>query len=110
MTAPIQGLPGAAGPAPIATVAAKPAAATREQKRGKELATAAREFEQIFVRSMLKGTPIAGKGDVYGDMAVDAMAKHVTEGKGLGLGDLIRRSIEKSESHTKPENALKVSK
>jgi Rod binding domain-containing protein len=110
VTTPIQGLPIAAGPAPLSTAPAKPAGATHEQKRAKELATAAREFEQIFVRSMLKGTPIAGKGDVYGDMAVDAMAKHVTEGKGLGLGDLIRRSIEKSESASKPETHLKVSK
>jgi Rod binding domain-containing protein len=102
VTAPIQGLPLLPAPGAIATAtAAKPAGATREAKRAKELATAAREFEQIFVRSMLKGTPIAGKGDVYGDMAVDAMAKHVTEGHGLGLGELIRRSIEKSESHLK---------
>lgn len=102
MTAPIKGLALPPTPGPIAIpTAVKPAGATREARRAKELATAAREFEQIFVRSMLKGTPIAGKGDVYGDMAVDAMAKHVTEGHGLGLGELIRRSIEKSEIHLK---------
>ena len=66
-------------------------------KRSKDLEVAAREFEQIFVRAMLKGTPIAGKGDTYGDLAVDAMAKSVTAGRGLGLGDLIKRSVEKSE-------------
>lgn len=70
-------------------------------KRTRDLEVAAREFEQIFVRSMLKGTPMAGKGDVYGDLAVDAMAKSVTAGRGLGLGDLIRHAVEKSE------NALK---
>jgi len=78
--------------------------APRDAKKLEELEVAAREFEQIFVRAMLKDTPIAGKGGAYGDMAVDAMAKSVTEGRGLGLGDLIRRTIEKSEM------PLKVSK
>jgi Rod binding domain-containing protein len=80
------------------------AAAPRDAKKAKQLEIAAREFEQIFVRAMLKGTPIAKKGDAYGDLAVDAMAKSVTEGRGLGLGELIRRTIEKSEM------PLKVSK
>jgi len=83
---------------------AKAAAAPRDAKKAKQLEIAAREFEQIFVRAMLKGTPIAKKGDAYGDLAVDAMAKSVTEGRGLGLGELIRRTIEKSEM------PLKVSK
>jgi Rod binding domain-containing protein len=82
---------------------AKPeaAAAPRDAKKLKELERAAREFEQIFVRSMLKGTPMAGKGDVYGDLAIDAMARSVTDGRGLGLGELIRRSVEKSEKALK---------
>lgn len=95
-----------AGPSSITapTEAAKAATAPRDAKKAKQLEVAAREFEQIFVRAMLKGTPIAKKGDAYGDLAVDAMAKSVTEGRGLGLGELIRRTIEKSEM------PLKVSK
>jgi Rod binding domain-containing protein len=101
-----------AASAPLATLPATPIPPTKpgiEAPRGadpavraahkaKDLEVASREFEQIFVRSMLKTTPIAGKGDIYGDLAVDAMAKSVTAGKGLGLGELIRRSIETTEA------------
>jgi Rod binding domain-containing protein len=87
-----------------AAKAASPPSSPKDAKRLKELEVAAREFEQIFVRSMLKGTPLAAKGDAYGDLAVDAMAKSVTSGRGLGLAELIRKTVEKSEFH------LKVSK
>lgn len=82
---------------------AKPASAaeTKAAKRKGDLDMAAREFEQIFVRSMLKDTPIAGKGAAYGDLAVDALAKSVTAGRGLGLGDLIKHSVELSEKALK---------
>ena len=92
------------GPSAVVPVPQKEGTKTHDAKHSKDLALAAREFEQIFVRAMLKTTPIAGKGDVYGDLAVDAMAKSVTAGKGLGLGDLIRRAIEKSD------HPLKVTK
>lgn len=96
--------------AAIATAAAKaaeaPAAAAttsgaKPARKAGDLDMAAREFEQIFVRSMLKDTPIAGKGDAYGDLAVDALAKSVTAGRGLGLGDLIKHSVETSEKALK---------
>ena len=90
-----------ATPTPVAADAPAPAAAdataAKTTKKKADLEMAAREFEQIFVRSMLKDTPIAGKGDAYGDLAVDALAKSVTAGRGLGLGDLIKRSVESSE-------------
>jgi len=73
----------------------------KASKHAKDLDYAAREFEQIFVRAMLKGTPMAAKGDVYGDLAVDAVAKSVTAGHGLGLGEMIRRAIETSEKPLK---------
>jgi Rod binding domain-containing protein len=73
----------------------------KSTKKHGDLDMAAREFEQIFVRSMLKDTPIAGKGDAYGDLAVDALAKSVTAGRGLGLGDLIKHSVELSEKALK---------
>jgi Rod binding domain-containing protein len=86
------------------TAAAAPAAKAsgpKPPKKTGDLDMAAREFEQIFVRSMLKDTPIAGKGDAYGDLAVDALAKSVTAGRGLGLGDLIKHSVELSEKALK---------
>lgn len=89
---------------PTATAAApKHASATETKaaKRKSDLDMAAREFEQIFVRSMLKDTPIAGKGAAYGDLAVDALAKSVTAGRGLGLGELIKHSVELSEKALK---------
>jgi len=79
----------------------KPAAGAKPARKTGDLDMAAREFEQIFVRSMLKDTPIAGKGDAYGDLAVDALAKSVTAGRGLGLGDLIKHSVELSEKALK---------
>ena len=89
--------------AAASAAAAKPASAaeTKATKRKGDLDMAAREFEQIFVRSMLKDTPIAGKGAAYGDLAVDALAKSVTAGRGLGLGDLIKHSVELSEKALK---------
>lgn len=79
------------------TVPAATPAERAEAARSRDLETASREFEAIFVRSMMKNCAIAGKGDAYGDMAVDAVAKSVTAGRGLGLGELIRHAIEKSE-------------
>ena len=86
-------------------VSVAPATATKEPTKAeasktRDLETASREFEAIFVRSMMKNT-VGNKGEAYGDMAVDAVAKSITAGKGLGLGELIRHAIEKSE------NALK---
>jgi Rod binding domain-containing protein len=86
---------------PAAATAAPKAGAAKGPKKTGDLDTAAREFEQIFVRSMLKDTPVAGKGDAYGDLAVDALAKSITAGRGLGLGDLIKHSVELSEKALK---------
>jgi Rod binding domain-containing protein len=92
------------------TAPATATTAAHSAKRAKELEFATREFEQIFVRAMLKGSPIAGKGDAYGDMAVDAMAKSVTQGHGLGLGELIRKTIENADPPLKvsPDQPLNV--
>jgi Rod binding domain-containing protein len=86
--------------APVPPAPASPADTKAAKKKG-DLDMAAREFEQIFVRSMLKDTPIAGNGAPYGDLAVDALAKSVTAGRGLGLGDLIKHSVELSEKALK---------
>lgn len=99
-----------AAPAVAATKDGAGTAKHDAKKATKDLEFATREFEQIFVRSMLKDSPIAKKGDAYADLVVDAMAKSVTDGRGLGLGELIRRNIEKSEASQMSPKALKVSK
>lgn len=58
-------------------------------------ADACREFEAIFVRSMLAESGMAKRGDgAYGDLAVNAIAGSITQGEGLGLGEAIRRALE----------------
>jgi Rod binding domain-containing protein len=89
--------------APTATAASAKDATTAEAKKKRGLVEAGREFEAIFVRSMLKESPLAKKGDSYGDMAIDAVAKSITAGKGLGLSELIRRSVETSENRSHAE-------
>lgn len=78
---------------------------SKEAKHAKELSEAARQFEAIFVRSMLAQTGVAGAGKsgTYGDFAVDALAQSVTAGKGLGLAELIRRAVEKSHEGLKKD-------
>ena len=84
---------------PIDRLAPPAVDAKRSEKAPpRELETATREFEAIFVRSLLANTSIAGKGDAYGGMAVDALAKSVTAGPGLGLGELIRRAVENNSA------------
>lgn len=96
-----------AGPATSTTTstAAEEAKAGKSEKRSHELGDAARQFEAIFVRSMLAQTGIAGAGrsGTYGDFAVDALAQSVTAGKGLGLAEMIKRAVEKSHEALKKD-------
>jgi Rod binding domain-containing protein len=62
-----------------------------------DLDEASRQFEQIFVKSILEQSPMGKKGDAYSDMATSALATAVTQGKGLGLGELVKRAVEMSE-------------
>ena len=57
-----------------------------------ELEDAARQFEAIFVRQLLKSAKFGGKSakSGHGQMAVDAMANSICEGGGLGLSSHIR--------------------
>ena len=103
MTSPISAA-SLSGPLATATTPTAATAATKTptktEAKARDLETASREFEAIFVRSMMKNS-VGGKGDAYGDMAVDAVAKSITAGKGIGLGELIRHAIEKSENPLK---------
>jgi Rod binding domain-containing protein len=67
---------------------------------------AAREFESLLVGQMLKslertgrvaGTPGAGQ-QIYGSMIVEAVSDAITRAGGMGLTDLIARTLEGSGS------------
>lgn len=66
------------------------AASPERAHRAKE---AAREFEAVFVRALLRATPLAKGNEIQGEMVVDAVARSVTAGKGLGMADLIARGL-----------------
>jgi len=57
-----------------------------------KLEEAARQFEAIFVRQLLKTAKFGGKSaqSGHGQMAVDAMANSICDGGGLGLSSHIR--------------------
>ncbi len=78
------------------------------QARGKTPQTAevkaAQEFEQIFVRKMLSSlektgrmgekSSISGGSDVYSSMVVDALSNSIAASGGIGLADMVVRSIQ----------------
>lgn len=72
--------------APTQTVAAHDTSAAKDAAKAKEVAS---EFEAILVRQLLSTTKMGGKENMYSDMTVDALAKAVTAGKGLGLASRI---------------------
>lgn len=63
-----------------------------------ELLRVGRDFEAVFARQLLQ--PLmetslgqGGGGGVYGSMVVDSLAMAVTEGGGLGLAEVVARSL-----------------
>lgn len=89
------------GPGELA--AAKPDA---PQKASAETLKAAREFESLLLRHMLESmqkTAHIGKADSsansgYQSMAVEALADGIERGGGLGLSDLIAKTLESEMS------------
>jgi flagellar protein FlgJ len=79
------------------------AAAARPAAPDPKLLQAAKEFESIFVRQMLKGlekTTAAGAGTsasagekTYGSMLVDTLSDSISKAGGLGLADVIAQSM-----------------
>jgi len=68
------------------------------------LRAAAKQFESLFTKMMLEsmrsasmGDPMFGsdQGDMYQDMADDQLAVQLSEGKGLGLADMLIRQLSK---------------
>jgi Rod binding domain-containing protein len=79
------------------------AAATLGAKKPSEKALkAAREFEGMLLRHMLEslqktaqvGGPKKQTNSAYQSMAVDALADGIERGGGLGMADLIARTLE----------------
>jgi flagellar protein FlgJ len=73
---------------------------------------AAKEFESIFVRQMLKSLekttaaggntkPTAGQS-TYGSMIVDTLSDSISKGGGLGLADVVARSMMATQVASKP--------
>jgi Rod binding domain-containing protein len=95
------GIPPADSSTLAQTAAAKPADPAKDPRRA-ELLKAARDFESVLVRQMLeslqKTTSIGGKEDhansAYKSMAVDALADGIGKAGGLGLADLIAKTLE----------------
>ena len=66
------------------------------------LRAAAKQFERLFTKMMLEsmrsasfGDPLFGsdQGDMYQDMADDQLAVQLSQGKGLGLADMLIRQL-----------------
>ena len=66
------------------------------------LRAAAKQFESLFTKMMLEsmrsasmGDPLFGsdQGDMYQDMADDQLAVQLSQGKGLGLADMLIRQL-----------------
>jgi flagellar protein FlgJ len=85
--------------------AASHTAALPEMKAATDpkLLKAAKDFESIFVRQMLKsvekttaagcGTQAAAGQQTYGSMVVDTLSDSISKAGGLGLADVIARSM-----------------
>lgn len=75
-----------------------PQALERPSSPAGGLEQAAREFEAALIRQILETARLGGEaGATHGSMVVDALAGAITEGGGLGLADLIARSLDASE-------------
>jgi flagellar protein FlgJ len=112
---------GAIGSALTASGAAAPAKADAPDPK---LVQAAKDFESIFVRQMLKGlekTTAAGAGTqasagekTYGSMIVDTLSESIQKAGGLGLADIIAKSMAMSHPTLKasaaPETAVATSR
>lgn len=79
-------------------------AATREvapeSREARELRRACQEFEEIFLRLVLKEAKIDrslfsqdGASSLYGDMARETLAKAMAQAGGLGLAEMLYRQL-----------------
>jgi len=93
---------------------AGPAAAKGKKDNPEDIRRACGEFEEIFLRMILKEANVARSlgneedsgAKLYGDLLVETLAKSVAQGGGLGIGEMLYReftadkldTVEKSKS------------
>ena len=79
------------------------------------LRAAAKQFESLFTKMMLQsmrsasmGDPLFGsdQGDMYQDMADDQLAVQLSQGRGLGLADMLIRQLSGGASGSADTHAL----
>lgn len=103
MSRSIDGIPsGGVGALTPAERAADGAPAAQHPKEESKAHTVGREFEAIFVRTILRAGNIGGSGGssgAYADMGVDGLAKSITSGRGLGLAEVIEEALSRYETH-----------
>jgi len=87
---------------PSASAASAATEANKDSKPKPEVLKAAREFEAIFLRSLLapleKSTQLSGRSQVagqsaYGSMVVGALADSMSSAGGIGLTDIIAKAM-----------------
>lgn len=75
-----------------------------ESNESQDLRRACQEFEEIFLRMLLKEARIdrsmlSGEGvpNLYGDLSREALAKAMAQAGGLGLADVLYRQLSSDE-------------
>jgi flagellar protein FlgJ len=103
---PLQGRPGSHNPfvqgAQASNALSHPKAAGQDPR----IKEAAQQFEAVFIRQMLSslekttsapaGTQASG-GPIYGSMVVNTVADAIANAGGLGLADLLTKSLQSAE-------------
>ena len=98
-----------AGPV-VSPLGQAPAAPT--PAKDPRLEKAAREFESIFIRQMLKtlekageatggGHSVSSGGSVYGSMMIGSLADAASSGGGIGLGHLVLEALTRAPQKSK---------
>ena len=77
---------------------------TAESRKSRELRRACQEFEEIFLRLVLKEAKIDrslfsqdGASSLYGDMARETLARAMAQAGGLGLAEMLYRQLSAQE-------------
>ncbi len=89
--------PASVRPSDVSRPAERVKALTPEAKATlRKIDEAAQAFEQIFVKKLLESAHFGPEGQ-HGAMGIDALARGVTSGGGLGLGNMIRDTMLRAE-------------
>jgi Rod binding domain-containing protein len=86
-------------PVAALTTSAVPSA---EAKKKDALHHAAKDFESILMKQLLTSAHVLGKQKGgYGDMAMDALSKGISDGGGIGLAKSLEDSVRAAERASK---------